>query len=171
MALAFTLMLLGDNIDNLPQNGQFLLVTAIELIACISLCVSFYVIVRYPFLSLVEPSGGDHFMEYFGSSRSGVYRILKIAALAVILIVIISLLVDGKNNLQEFLKLVYFVVMFWFLIFMTFHYKPVSYPTIATFIRATLGVGVLLFPIFIPALIVGSIRCKRLLDNASIDDG
>jgi len=110
-------------------------------------------------------------MKYFGSSDSSVYRILKIAALAVVSMVIISALVDGKNNLQESLKLVYFVVMFGFLTFMTFFYRPVSYPTIATFIRATLGVGVLLFPIFIPALIVGSIRCKRLLDNASIDYG
>ena len=175
MALAFIVAMspLG-NIANLAQNGQFLLGTAIYLIACISLCVSFYVIVRYPFLSLVDPSGGEHFMKYFGSSGGPVYRILKIAALAVISIVIISLLVDGKNNLQESLKLVYFVVMFGFLTFMTFFYRPVSYPTITTFIRATLGVGVLLFPIFVPALIVGSIRCKRLLDNApmaSIDYG
>jgi len=158
-------------IISLPENLQVSVGNAIYLIAAISLCVSFYVIVRYPLLSLFEPSGGDQFKKYFASSGGRVYKILKIAALAAVLIVIISMLLDGKNNLQESLKLVYFVAMFGCLIFMTFIYKPASHPAVATFIRATLGVGVLVFPIFIPALIVGSIRYKRLLANASVDYG
>lgn len=171
MALAFALMISQVGIIPLPQNAQVVVGVTIYLIAGISLCVSFYVIVRYPLLSLFEPSGGDQFMKYFASSGGRVYKILKIAALAAVLIVIISMLLDGKNNLQESLKLVYFVAMFGCLLFMTFIYKPASHPAVATFIRATLGVGLLVFPIFIPALIVGSIRYKRLLANASIDYG
>ena len=50
------------------------------------------------------------------------------------------------------------------MIFLTFKYDPVTHPTVATYIRSTIGIGVLLFPIFIPALIVGGIRCRRLLE-------
>lgn len=158
-----------SEIARLAPTAQFALLTIMWATVCISLCVSFYVIIRYPYLSLVKSSDSDHFMKYFASSGTRVYTFLKILAIAVVLMVIISLLVGDKKDPLKFIRLAYMITILCFLIFMTFVYNPISYPTIATFIRATVGVGVLLFPVFIPALVIGSIRCRRLLDNAAVE--
>ena len=59
----------------------------------------------------------------------------------------------------------YVATLFGFVMFLTFFYDAELHPTVTTFIHATLGVGVVFVPFFIPILIIGSIRCKRLLDS------
>ena len=56
--------------------------------------------------------------------------------------------------------------MLGFLLFLTFGYSPERYPAVATYLRATAGVGLVFFPLFIPALIVGTIRANQILDEA-----
>jgi hypothetical protein len=90
-------------------------------------------------------------------------------ALSVVLMVILSFLLDGKNSLVKFVALTGLVVRLCFSIFMLFACKPVSHPTIATFDKATLGFGVLLFPVFIPAWVVRSMMCKRLHGDNSFE--
>ena len=125
--------------------------------------------ISHPFLSLVESTDGDYFGKYFNPSGTRVYSILKIGAIMVVLVVVCSLLLDGKNDLVKLGKLTDMITMLCFLVFMAFAYKPVSHPIITTYIRATLGLGVLIFPIFIPALAAGSMRCNQMLDHSDLN--
>jgi hypothetical protein len=47
-----------------------------------SLIVSVYVVVRYPYLSLLRPIDGDHFDKQIGPNANRLVRILKILALS-----------------------------------------------------------------------------------------
>ena len=54
----------------------------------VALLISFYVIVRYPFISLVEPSDGDEFSRNYGPNpiEYKVVNCLAITTIATILI-------------------------------------------------------------------------------------
>ena len=54
------------------------------------------------------------------------------------------------------------------MLFLLVRYNLIAHPTIATFVRVTIGFGVLLFPVYIPALMIGSMRCERLLAKTEI---
>jgi hypothetical protein len=137
----------------------------IGLMVLVSLAVSCYVVIRYPYLSLVPTSDKDHFAKHFSLSGTWLYKVLKLLAVAATAVLIVSIIALGVDDLRKVLTLIYGIIMFGFLIFLTFVYDPVSHPTVATFIRATLGIGILLFPIFLPAVLIGSLRCRWLLDD------
>ena len=156
--------------QNAPPVVRITAGSILGLIVLVSLAVSYYVIVRYPYLSLVPSSDGDYFAKHFSMSGTWLYSLLKVLALAVTAVMIVSLLFAGIDDLPKTLVLIYMMIMLGFLAFLSFAYDPVSHPTIATFIRATLGVGVILFPLFIPAVMLGSLRCTQLLENVSDPD-
>lgn len=163
MGLAF--MISFSPLNFFGPRIQFVAGIAIWAIAVVSLCAAYYVIIRYPYLSLVDPADEDVFSKHFSTGSPRIYKVLNFAAIGVVSIVILSLLQNGNNGLPDILKLVYVVLLLGCLLFTAFLYQPNSHPTVSTFLRATVGVGVLFFPIFLPALLVGAIRCRQLLDR------
>ena len=163
MGLAFVTMF--SPLSLLGGMVQALAGLAIWAITIVSLCVACYVVVRHPYLSLIDSTDGDVFSKYFASGSPVIYKSLNFAALAVALMIILSLLQNANNGLLNQLKLVYVVMLMCCLLFTAFIYRPNTHPTFSTFLRATVGVGLLFFPIFLPALIVGAFRCRRLLEH------
>lgn len=169
IALAMVLLTFSTTAfsQNAPQIVKTIAGSILGLIVLASLTVSYYVIVRYPYLSLVPTQDDDHFAKHFSLSGSWLYTLLKYLALMTILVLLISLVLNGIDDLKKTLILVYVMIMLGFLTFLTFRYDPIRHPTIATFIRATLGIGVLLFPLFLPAVAIGSMRCSQLLEDVT----
>lgn len=151
--------------ENSPPIVKIVAGSILGLIVLVSLAVSYYVIIRYPYLSLVQTSDKDYFAKHFSMSGTWLFKLIKALAVAVTAIMIVSIITGGVDEMRKVLVLIYMLIMFAFLIFLTFIYDPDSHPTIATFIRATLGIGVLLFPLFLPAVLIGSLRCRWLLDD------
>jgi len=77
----------------------------------------------------------------------------------------VSITLHGFSDEWAYFVFGYSSILLAFMIFYATTFRPQTHPTIATFIRATLGLGVVLFPLYIPALIIGSARCKVLLDE------
>lgn len=75
--------------------------------------------------------------------------------------------VKGIVPPSQVAALAYVLILFLFVAYLCFGFDPERSPTIATFIRSKLGLGVVLMPLFVPFLIVGSVRCRRLLDAES----
>jgi hypothetical protein len=131
-----------------------------------SLVVCAYVVVRYPYLSLVQPVDGDYLDRRTTGNTRGLVFVLKLLASAFCIMATVLIPRNGFATPPSIAAYCYFLVMLPFLAFLTFAYRPTVHPTIATYMRATLGVGVILFPVYIPILVVGSIRCRRLLNAA-----
>ena len=132
-------------------------------IAFCSLVISHYVIIRYPFISLVEPAGGDPFTHHFKSHGSWLYTLLKLATLFALLVTATIIVIGGIRNIPTAIILAYCVVLVIFMLFFTFWYDPNQHPTIATFIRSTLGLGILLYPLYSVTILIGAWRCRQAL--------
>jgi len=150
-----------------PDAMKWVLAGVIASIVVFALVASCYVVVRYPYLSLVQPSDGDMLSKQFTSKL--LTRVTKAVGLATLSVLLFVLVLASWNNgiasVSEALLLAYVAILFCFLVYLCFFYDAELHPTIATFIRSTLGLGIPLFPFFIPVLIVGSIRCRRLLED------
>ena len=153
-----------------PILAKWLLAAVIGGIVVFALAVSSYVVIRYPYLSLVQTRDGDVFSAQFTSKTLA--RITKTVGLLTLILLLAVLVVvtavKGIANPWQVAVLAYVLILFLFVTYLCFAYDPDSNPTIATFIRSTLGLGIVLMPLFIPVLIVGSQRCHRLLDAATV---
>ena len=150
---------------NVPPLVSGIFGFALLSIVAVGLLSSVYVIIRYPFLSLVEPADGDQFTKHFGMHPI-VYKILSCLAILVILFLMFTIVFLGINGERSILFLCYLAVTLAFLIFHAFFYTSVQYPTVATFLRSTVGLGVLLLPLYLPVILLGAIRCRRLLNQS-----
>ena len=149
-----------------PILGEWLFGATVAGIAAFALTISSYVVIRYPYLSLVQTRDGDIFSAQFTSKVLA--RITKTVGFLTLLVLLAVLAgvtaVKGIANPWQVVALAYVFILFLFVAYLCFVYDPNAHPTIATFIRSTLGLGIVLMPLFIPVLIVGSHRCRRLLD-------
>lgn len=138
-------------------------------IASLAVLTSCYVVIRYPYISLVATSDQDTFSKQFESKR--LLLVAKIILPTGIFFFCLGTTIaffSGMGNLTvQVIALPYAYILFVFSLFLCFCYDPISHPTIATFIRSTLGIGLVLAPMLLPVLLVGSIRCKSLLDTQS----
>ena len=150
----------------MPGPARQAFVSLVLFVIVFGLIVSSYTVIRYPYLSLLSTE--DYFLKVFPNSSSRLFKTCKILAIAVIAFVILTLSIDGLKP-REIFPLLYLTAMLGFLIYLTFFYDPIEHPTIATFIRTTLGIGIVVFPIFVPILAIAMIRCQSLLDRADID--
>ena len=148
--------------QNMPPIIAIVVGSVIGSIVLGSLIVSQYVIIRYPFLSLIETKD-DYFAKQI-SAGSRLYPILRWITMLMLVLIIGTMFLQPIRDFRPVIVIVYGIFMLGFLMFMTFKYDPVTHPTVATYIRSTIGIGILLFPLFLPALIVGSFRCRRLLE-------
>lgn len=153
---------------NAPPVANNIIGVGLGFLVALALSASVYVIVRYPYLSLVEPADGDQFTKHFGMQPI-VYTILKCLTILTVLTLMLSMLIFGFNGPHALLMFGYLSIMLAFLVFHAFIYTPIQYPTIATFLRSTVGLGLLLLPFYLPFILIGSIRCRSLLDRANAE--
>lgn len=148
-----------------PVAAKWLLTLLVGAIVIFALITSSYVVIRYPYLSLVKTHDGDVFSAQFTSKTLA--RITKSVGLLTLFISIVVLAgiaaVEGIQLPQHVIALSYVLSLFFFVLFLCFWYDPIDNPTISTYIRSTLGLGIILIPFFIPVLIIGGLRCRRLL--------
>lgn len=149
---------------NLPVPLLLTVVGIIGTIFLVGLVSAAYVVIRYPFLSLVNDEHEDVFSKHFSDRNIVVFRWLMICAMVVVPVCLAAMWMNGRINPLQIGISVYLVILFGFFCFLVFRYSPDSHPTVATFIRATLGLGILLFPLFAPVIWIGSIRCQAMLD-------
>ena len=132
------------------------------LVGYVSTC---WVLVRYPYIGMVDSSDGDLYSKYVGP-LGRVPKILGTCAVVCLCIALIVLSQKGKLTGIEILWILYGGSTLLFLLFILFRFNRFDHPAVATLLRCTLGFGIPLFPLFVPALLVGSQRAKRLLDEA-----
>lgn len=163
LALMFNIRTLFN--PNVPIIVRSVAGTILGVVVLIALFAGYYVIIRYPFLSLVEVEGGDRFDQKFQSANGRVYFVLKLLSTIVVAILLMTIALMGFDNIRQLAMFSYLATTLGFLAFFTFIYHPIKHPTVSTFIRATLGLGIFLFPFFLPAILIGSRRCNRLLKS------
>ena len=139
------------------------------------LMVAAYVIIRYPYLSLItdwmqETSDVE---ENDGASRAHWLRkpagwsLTLLALLTVLSIVLISLEQGGLSRSQQ-LVFGYALVILGFGCYLVTRYERATHPTLATFLDITFGLGILLAPFFLPVLWLGRIHCRSKLDRLAV---
>lgn len=133
------------------------------LIGYVSTC---WVLVRYPYIGMVDSSDGDLYSKYVDQLGAFVKKLLGLCAVVCLVFALFAPLRDGKLTGLEILWLLYCGSTLLFLLFILFRFNRFDHPAVATLLRCTLGFGIPLFPLFVPALLVGSQRAKRLLDEA-----
>jgi hypothetical protein len=133
------------------------------LIGYVSTC---WVLVRYPYIGMVDSSDGDLYSKYVDQLGALVKKLLGLCAVVCLCFALVAPLRDGKLTGLEVLWLLYGGSTLLFLLFILFRFNRFDHPAVATLLRCTLGFGIPLFPLFVPALLVGSQRAKRLLDEA-----
>lgn len=153
-----------------PENVKWIVVGIVVAIAILSLIVASYVIVRYPYLSLVPAN--DFFAANTSQSIKPLGRVLGCLSLFVLTMLFVvcvlsiaGVMVGGLKGNQLVVAVIYLPLMIGFVGFLTIFYSLEKYPVIATFIHVTLGIGILFFPLYLPAIFIGSVRCKALLDD------
>ena len=142
------------------------IVSGIAGLAVITAC---YVVIRYPYISLVSTTSEDIFSQQFVSKRLlWVAKVIFPLGILFGCLGITAAFLNGDGNSKiQVITLPYFYIQFVFSLFLCFRYDPIAHPTIATFIRSTLGIGLTLTPVLLPVLFIGSFRCKQLLGTQS----
>lgn len=134
--------------------------------ALVGLIATYYAVIRYPYMGLVDAADGDLFSKYLESQKKWVLNLAKGVGILIAIFTIFSRLWDGQINGIDLLIALYAASILIFLLFLTFLYDRADHPTVATFLRCSMGLGIFLYPLFIPALIIGSMRVNTLLDEA-----
>jgi hypothetical protein len=134
--------------------------------ALVGMIATYYAVIRYPYMGLVDASDGDLFSKYIESQKKWVLNLAKAVGILVATSAIVARLWDGQINALDLLIAVYAASILIFLIFLAFFYDRADHPTVATFLRCSMGLGIFLYPLFIPALVIGSMRVNTLLDEA-----
>ncbi len=146
---------------------KWVVIPIVAAVVLFALSTAAYVVIRYPYISLVETHDGDIYSEQVNSR--GLITFLKIVSLigfgVSFLFALTTVLNPVNLTTVQLLWFVYVGFMFVFCGFMTFFYDPVQHATIATLARSTFGLGLVLFPIFLPIVIIGSFRMRRLLGD------
>lgn len=144
------------------KSGVFVVLGVIVFVA---LLASHYVIVKYPYISLVETAEPDPFSQHFASSGSVIYLLIKCLGLLAPAMIALGIAVSGFDTPIRTMTFVYCVILVGFMAFFIFLYSPEKHPTVSTFVRSTLGLGIVLYPIFAITIFIGALRCKSLLDS------
>lgn len=166
IGFALVVLALGGMILRLCPDGiKTIVLSMIGLLIVGCLILSHYVIIRYPYISLVLPNDGDPFSTHFASAGSRLYTVLKFIGLVCPAVIALAIALAGFRNLASQITFVYCILLFLFMLFFTFIYEPVRHPTITTFVRSTLGLGIPLYPIYAVTIMIGSWRCGRALDT------
>lgn len=171
IGLALTASAIGGTaFQQCPEKIKIVAVSILGAMVVVCLLISHYVIIRYPYISLVESEDGDMFSRHFPTAGSALYLILKAVGLMLPLTLMVGCWATGFQNAASKFIFVYCLFLFFFLVHFTFFYNSLKHPTIATFIRSTLGLGIPLYPLYGLTIAIGSWRCRSLLDGATARD-
>jgi len=147
-----------------PQAVRIFVLGVLGAIVLGSLLISNYVIIKYPFISLVDPEDGDPFSQHYASHGSWLYRVLKFIALITPLALAAGIFCSGISDTPKLICFVYCIILVAFMLFFTIWYSPVRHPTVSTFVRSTLGLGIVLYPLYAVSIFIGAWRCRQMLD-------
>jgi hypothetical protein len=136
--------------------------------AIVGLIATYYAVIRYPYMGLVDAADGDLFSQYVESRPKWMLRLAQGVGFLACAMAIIVPLSDGQITASELLLILYALSILAFLVFLTFYYNREDHPTIATFLRCSMGLGIFFYPIFLPAILLGSMRVNVLLDEVSM---
>lgn len=148
-----------------PAVLRAIVLSCLGLLVFCCLLLSHYVVIRYPYISLVEPEDGDSFSRHFASAGSSLYVFLKVAGLLVPFLIATAIWVTGFQDIASTLTFAYCIPLIVFMSYFIVAYDSVQHPTITTFVRSTLGLGVPLYPFYIVTIVIGVVRCRHLLKS------
>lgn len=123
----------------------------------IGLLISYYSVARYPYLSLATGGGPALIV-----SRSWIWTFLGSVFWVLSPLMMLSVLV-GEFQQIEVIAMLYLAIELAFAGFLLTFYRRAKHPTIATFLELTHLFGFIIFPLYIPTILLGSIRCRRFL--------
>ncbi len=133
----------------------------------LGLGIGYYAIMRYPYISLVCQLNSPRLTTGWLKVLLAIIFYVLAAGLTYLFLAI--LIWSPKKDISGVLSILYFLVECWFVGFMFFPYHSDRHPTIATFIHLSCGLGVILVPLYIPAIVIGTLRCRAFLAN-SLDE-
>jgi hypothetical protein len=138
----------------------------IAIAALLGFVATYWVILRYPYIGLVDAADGDLYAKYFDRISLFVKKLAGLLLATGLGLSLWGVWRDGQLSLWELLWSIYGSCTLIFLIFVLLKFNRFDHPAVATMLRCSMGIGVLLFPLFLPGIIVGSSRAKRLLGQA-----
>lgn len=133
----------------------------------VGLCLGYYAIIRYPYLSLA--TGWQPTL----TSTRWLWVLLGVIFWMIALMFSLVFLIELFSRPLDVWGLVacgYFAIECWFAGFLLIIFRAERHPTIATFIQLSLGIGIALLPFYIPALLAGGIRCRTFLATIESTD-
>lgn len=136
--------------------------------AMVGLIATYYAVIRYPYIGLVDAADGDLYHKYIESRSDWIQFAIKLLCLIVAGIGIVAPVADGAVTAIDGVIILYSIAIFLFVLFLLMYYDRIDHPAIATFLRCSMGLGLFLYPFFIPALVIGSFRAEALLGDAMV---
>jgi hypothetical protein len=158
-ALATLASMAWGLLSQVPQELKVALATLAGTCVASSLLVSGYVVIRFPLLSLAPAIVGDRFDVQIGTRHRRLVMLLRILALVFFVTGAVLVPWKGLDTVVELLFVGYAVVMIPVLVWLLFAYDSVSSPIVATLSRSTFGIGIVAFPLYLPLLFIGAMRC------------
>ena len=158
-ALATLASMAWGLLSQLPQELKVALAILAGTSVASSLLVSGYVVIRFPLLSLSPAIVGDKFDAQIGTRHRRLVTLLRILVLVFFVMGAILVPWKGLDTVVELLFLCYAVVMIPVLAWLIFAYDSVANPIVATLSRNTFGFGIAAFPLYLPLLFIGAMRC------------
>jgi hypothetical protein len=146
----------------------FSVLGASGLCIAVGIATTYYAVIRYPYMGLIDAADGDLFAKHIESRQPWVRKTAVALCLAIAAAGMVLPWNDGQITRIESLIILYSASVFFFVIFLIFFYHRSDHPTIAIFLRCSMGLGIFLYPVFLPALVLGAMRVNTLLDEAII---
>lgn len=165
LILAFAGIIAARSLRRLPVALLFWVFGGLGLVGLVGICLTIYVVLKYPYLGLLDASDTDLFQKYLQARP----LFLKVAgafvAIAIILASIAMILNKMPVNLLGLILIGHLFLTACFILFLVLRYDRHRHPAIATFLRCTLGIGVVIAVPLLPLLIFANSRANRLLDE------
>jgi hypothetical protein len=139
---------------------------AAGIFALVGFLATSWVVARYPYIGMVDAADGDLYSRYIEKTSTFLKKLLGLLLAIGLGLSLFAPMRDGNITGAELLWLSYGGCTLVFVLFVLLRYNRFDHPAVATLLRCSMGLGILLFPLFLPAIIIGSSRAKRLLSQA-----
>ena len=129
--------------------------------------MSNYVILRYPYVSLIKITDKDPFTEHYPIENSGLYIGLKLMLMVFSLSFALMIAATGVDSVEWLFVFLYCALLAVFMGYYLIWFDSFRHPTVVTFVRSTMGFGIPLFPFFAMTILIGVCRCHLLLNSVT----